>query len=187
MPRLIVINGPPGCGKSTLARMYADEHRFALNLDIDRIRGMIGQWRQEPGAAGLLARAVTLAAADTHLRAGYDVVIPQLLARPEFLLQVEDLARRVGARFHEVVLLDSKENMLRRVAERTRTSTDPVDQQNQWLLDRTGGTEALTFMYDALLSLVATRPAATVVHSRHGAPDETYTALLAALDDGAGS
>jgi cytidylate kinase len=32
VPRLIVINGPPGCGKSTLAQMYADEHSLTLML-----------------------------------------------------------------------------------------------------------------------------------------------------------
>ena len=36
--RLIVINGPPECGKSMLARRYTDEHPLALNLDIDVLR-----------------------------------------------------------------------------------------------------------------------------------------------------
>ena len=43
MPRLIVINGPPGCGKSTLAQMYADEHSLTLMLDIDLLRSSIGK------------------------------------------------------------------------------------------------------------------------------------------------
>ena len=41
MPRLIVLNGTPGCGKSTLARMFADDHPLALNLDIDQVRGFL--------------------------------------------------------------------------------------------------------------------------------------------------
>ncbi|MGH3734721.1 MAG: AAA family ATPase [Micromonosporaceae bacterium] len=63
MPRLIVLNGPPGCGKSTIAEMYAERHPFALNLDIDRLRAQLGRWRDDPGAAGLLARRIALAAA----------------------------------------------------------------------------------------------------------------------------
>lgn len=47
------------------------------DLDIDRVRNMIGRWRDEPEIAGLLARSIALAAARTHLTAGHDVVIPQ--------------------------------------------------------------------------------------------------------------
>ena len=68
MPRLIFLNGPPGCGRSTLAQMYADEHPLALNLDIDRVRSLVGQWRQAPLQGGLLARCIGLAAARVHLR-----------------------------------------------------------------------------------------------------------------------
>ena len=97
MPRLIVINGPPGCGKSTLAQMYADEHSLTLMLDIDLLRSSIGRWREDLRSAGLLARAIALAAARTHLTAGHDVVIPQYLGRPEFLEQLENLTRETGA------------------------------------------------------------------------------------------
>jgi len=117
-PRMIVLNGPPGCGKSTLARMYAEDHPLALNLDIDRIRSLIGRWRDDPHAAGLLAREIALAAARAHLAAGHDVVIPQFLGRLAFLEQAEQVARQAGASFHEIVLLDSKDNAIRRFEQR---------------------------------------------------------------------
>jgi predicted kinase len=77
VPRLILLNGPPGCGKSTLARRYVEDHPLALNLDIDRIRDLLGRWPDHPHQAGLAARAIALAAARAHLRAGHDVMIPQ--------------------------------------------------------------------------------------------------------------
>jgi len=43
VPPLILLNGPPGSGKSTLAQLFADEHPLALNLDIDRVRSLIGR------------------------------------------------------------------------------------------------------------------------------------------------
>ncbi|MGC9671476.1 AAA family ATPase [Planosporangium sp. 12N6] len=182
VPRLIVLNGPPACGKSTLAWMYADAHPLTLNLDIDRVRGLIGRWKRDPSTAGLLARALALAAARTHLLAGHDVVIPQFLGRPEFLERVEDLARELGADFHEIVLLDSRENVLRRFAERTRSAADPAHLEAQDVLDRLGGYPELSAMYDRLLALIASRPTVKVVPSEQGDPERTYRLFLACLD-----
>jgi predicted kinase len=176
-----MLNGPPGCGKSTLAQMYVDEHPLALNLDIDRVRGLIGRWRDDPRAAGLLTRAIALAAARSHLAAGYDVVIPQFLGRPGFIEQAESLAREAGADFHEIVLLDSKENALRRLAERNRTASDPAHAGAQEGLHRNVGRAELSVMYDRLLSVVASRPAAKVVTTASGHLAEAYRDFLSSL------
>lgn len=173
MRRLILLNGPPACGKSTLARRYVDEHPLTLNLDIDHVRSLLGRWRDDPHTAGLLAREIALAAARTHLAAGHDVVVPQLLARPTFIEQLEGLAREVDASFHEIVLLDSKENMLRRFAERAPSRVE------------LGGGEDLSLMYDRLMSLIATRPGARIVHVQEGEVDLTYQSVRAMICESA--
>lgn len=105
MPRLILLNGPPGCGKSTIARMYADEHPLALNLDVDRVRDLIGGWRDDPTRGGLLARGIALAAAREHLAHGHDVVVPQFLGRVEFVDALDRLAAEVSVEFHELAAM----------------------------------------------------------------------------------
>ncbi|HEX6525091.1 MAG TPA: AAA family ATPase [Streptosporangiaceae bacterium] len=175
MPRLILLNGPPGCGKSTLARMYAEAHPLALNLDIDRIRDMLGQWRSS-NSSGLLARAIALAAARVHLLSGYDVVIPQFLGRLTFIEQAEELAKDTEASFHEIVLLDSKENSLRRYAERGNPGASPPGTSPP------GASPAeLAEMYDRLLAVVAARPGAKLVPTRRSEIDQAYRDFLAAL------
>jgi predicted kinase len=181
VPRLIVLNGPPGCGKSTLARMYVEDHPLALNLDIDRIRDLIGRWRDHAAPAGNLARAVALAGARAHLTTHYDVIIPQLLAQAEFIEQAEHLAREVNADFHEVVLLDTKDNALRRFAERSRTTDDPVHLDAQQMLDRHGGLVELAAMYDRLMVMISTRPATKVVRTENGKVERSYRDFLACL------
>ncbi len=168
MARVIVLNGPPGSGKSTLARMYVDEHPLALNLDVDQIRSLIGGWR-DAAESGLLARAIALAAARTHLVAGHDVVIPQFLGRVAFLEQVELLAREVGADFHEIVLLDSKANSLRRFVSRGDATKAHV------------GPAELSVMYDRLLSVIAARPGARVVPTVAGQVERAYQDFLDVL------
>lgn len=181
MPRLILLNGPPGCGKSTLARRYVEDHPLALDLDIDRVRDLIGGWRDQPGPAGLLARSIALAGAREHLRNGYDVVVPQLVARTTFIEQAERLAGEVDAAFHEVVLLDSRENALRRFFNRSRNSADPAHLDAGRMLERQGGAAELAAMYDRLLAVVRDRPATKVVHSTDGRIDQAYRDFLACL------
>jgi predicted kinase len=181
VPRLIVINGPPGCGKSTLAARFVADHPLAANLDVDRVRAMIGRWQDDPTVSGLLARAMTLAAARAHLSSGHDVVVPQLIARAEFLEQLEALADEVDVAFHEIVLSDDKASAIRRSEERSAAGAQPQHVGAHEILMRAGGLEELASMYDELEALIATRASAVVIASRHGDVDETYAALVNAV------
>ncbi|MFC0545265.1 AAA family ATPase [Kutzneria chonburiensis] len=163
---LLLLNGPPGVGKSTVAARYVDDHPLALNLDIDVLRAQLGRWQDDLTSAGLAARDLAVAMARTHLLAGHDVVVPQFLGRPEFIDRLAALAVDVGVRFVEAILLDSKENTRRRFQERDDTSkaVDPLE---------------LSTMYDRLLALAETRPQARIVPTTD--IDGTYARLLAVL------
>jgi predicted kinase len=179
---LILLNGPPGVGKSTLAQLYVDDHPLALNLDIDLIRALLGRWQDRPTDAGMRARDLALAMARTHLAAGYDVVIPQFLARTEFIELLERLAQETGSVFREIVLLDSRAKVLRRFARRSATSRRQDHIDADALLEHEGGEPALAAMYDRLLDIVRHRRAARIVTSTDGSPRRTYRAMLRALD-----
>jgi len=75
--RLILLNGMPGVGKSTLAERYRADHHGVLLCDPDRLRPMIGG---DPLDAAAAVRTLALAMATAHLRSGHDVVVPQLVA-----------------------------------------------------------------------------------------------------------
>src|SRR6185312_3813890 len=92
MARLILLNGPPAAGKSTLARRWVADHPFALNLDLDRIWEMIGGWQQDYRLASSLACRLAAAMAGTHLRQQRDVIVPQFLGRPRFIDELAGVA-----------------------------------------------------------------------------------------------
>lgn len=179
MPRLILLNGAPAVGKSTLARRYAEDRPLTLVLDLDRLRRMLGRWRDDPAGAGVRIRSIAVAAAREHLAAGYDVVVPQLVGRVEFIERLASVAAESGARFDEVFLLDGVESIVHRFAERTRAAADPADVEAHEML--TGGEDALRDWHALIHRLVAERPHAVTIDSVPGDIEATYRTLRAAL------
>jgi len=56
VPRLIHLNGPPGIGRSVLAQLWVQDHPGVLNLDIDRLRVLVGEWRERFAETGEIVR-----------------------------------------------------------------------------------------------------------------------------------
>lgn len=179
VPYLIHLNGPPGIGKSTLARRYVDQHPLAFCLDIDGFRSLIGQWDVHPERSGQLARRMALAMAREHLSTGHDVVVPQFVARPEFVAELSGVATEVGAAFAEIALLDEPAAALSRFEAR---AGDP-----EWALHHAAASRMLAAaggfpaMYDALVTALDRLPGARTIETTAGDVDGAYRALLAAL------
>jgi chloramphenicol 3-O-phosphotransferase len=45
--RLILVNGAPASGKSTLARRYVDDHDQAVLVEVDTLRMTLPNWEQD--------------------------------------------------------------------------------------------------------------------------------------------
>ena len=103
-PLVLHLNGPPGVGKSTLARLWADRHPGTLLLDPDALRTWVSGWRDDFVATGAAIRPVAIAMLAAYVADGGDVVLPQLVANAPELARFESAAVEAGARFVEVFL-----------------------------------------------------------------------------------
>lgn len=177
MARLILLNGGPASGKSTLARRYVDDHPLALALDIDVLRSMLGHWRDDPMGAGLAARAIAIAAADVHLRAGHDVIVPQFLARADFVEQLEHCAAAADVTFVELLVRSRVDDGVRRYAARAVNSERHEDARPLAASDPV----PVASLYESLDMFMRTRPGAIAFDSVDGDIEATYHALLQAL------
>ena len=179
-PRLVLLNGPPGIGKSTLSRRYVEDHPGTLDLDVDRLRGFVGGWRERFDETGEIVRPVALAMVTAHLRGGRDVVLPQLLANLAEIAKFERAAHDGGGTFLHVVLLDDEDRSVGRFAR--RDGDDPWHEHVRALVAARDGDDGLRALHRRLLEVLAQLPEAVVVDSVEGEPDATYARLVAAVD-----
>ena len=179
MPQLIFLNGAPGSGKSTLARRLVDSRPLALLLDVDTLRGQLGDWQRDPGAAGLAARRIALEMARTHLSTGADVVVPQFLRRPDFLDQLRQVTEAVGAEFVLAALVSSPEEAAARFQSRS-TSTEQ-NHRDAVELQKAPGALPVEELYAGMMEMLASYDDVRYVESVPGDIDGTYEELCRRL------
>lgn len=151
---LLLLNGPPAAGKTSLAQRWIADRRLALNLDLDQLWPLLGQWQADLDATGRTARRLALAMARTQLAIGQDVIVPQYLGRPEFIDELADLG---GPAFRHVVLLPPFAVVAARFHDRAE---HPVAAAGRARFDDPDG---LRQLYDRVLELAAARPEARVI------------------------
>jgi len=162
MPRLILINGAPGSGKSTVAAALAHDESLTLALDVDAIKHALGRWEDDPIRSGLHARHLSIAVAREQLRTGFDVVVGQYLAKTAFIEELEHVAFEGDAEFYEFVLDVDPDTLADRIAARTTNPDRPEHDINNRLVRPDDAVDLVR----SLEGLRQTRPAAIWIDAR---------------------
>jgi len=134
VPFLVLINGAPGTGKSTIASRLAESDPQGLALDLDVIKHALPDWEANPTEAGLQARAIWLDRARSLLARKINVYVGQYLARPEFVAQLDALVREVEGQFVELILCIDADQLATRLSERIERPDRPEHEVNNRLL-----------------------------------------------------
>jgi predicted kinase len=178
--RLILLNGPPGIGKSTIAARYVTQHPGVLNCDIDVLRTLVGGWQDDFIGAGGRIRSAALALMTAYLRGGDDVVLPQLVARVAEVERFERAALEADATFVEVMLTDDVEASVARF--HARPASDELQRVTHGVVSADGGDDALRHFHAALLEVADARPGTRLISTTGGDIDGSYAAVMAAVE-----
>jgi cytidylate kinase len=120
---LLILTGPPGAGKTTVARVLAEtSDSLAVHLHTDDFyaavrKGFIPPWAPESHAQNAVISRAIAAAAFAYAEGGYAVIVDGIVG-PWFLDVYRAESLRTGIGLDYVVLRPSRERAASRVAMR---------------------------------------------------------------------
>ncbi len=169
-------------GKTTLAQKYIDEHPMALNLDIDNLWFMMGQWQASRPHSDIQKLKYAHAIAGMHLADGYDVIVPNLMQSTEQYEVFERIARANNALFRELVLLSTPEDAIERCKTRARKMGYADGFRPGGVLDTSGRELGLASMHENMLATIALRENVVRIESVEHNIEETYQKIIEAIE-----
>jgi len=174
-PKLIIITGAAGAGKSTIAQKYIDEHLLALMVSSDQLVGSMGQWITHELEAQALAFELMTVIAAAHLQNGYDVIVPHLFVRPEEIATLQAIAANNQATFFACAIVVSKQESVDRMLARGtwgEPGSPPITPEDQPIIED---------LYDGVQQTLAAYPDMPRITSVANDIEGTYAQLTSQL------
>ena len=168
--KLIILNGPCGVGKSTLAkRLHADEPLSFL-LDMDQQRRFISNWQDYKEERWEMTTSLAVGVLHAMLGIGRSVIVDRMTYLPSVIDQYYKIAKQYGADVHEIILWAPKEVVLQRAEDRG------------WVSQGVLTPERLGFFWDQLDVMKNQQSKAIIIQTGEKTPEQVYQEVAGLLN-----
>lgn len=167
--KLIILNGPTGVGKSTLAARLHREMPSSVLIDIDELRRTIPDYRERREESLRQAYELAAKSIEENLEVGKDVIIDKTIGDTNVLDRFVATAQECGADACELLLFADKGTV--------RARADARGYKPGGLLTP----ERVEEHWERANELRGLRKKALVIDTTGLRPDEVFSATLAAL------
>lgn len=140
--KLIIINGPAGVGKTTVAKKLHTEIPFSFLLDLDEQRNFISEWREHRREASILSFDIALSIAEACFKRDADFIIGKSIldinegGRSKNVIDMFiDIGKKYKAEIYEIMLWADKQTVIERANTRGYKIKDHLTPErvgNEW-------------------------------------------------------
>jgi predicted kinase len=116
--KLIIINGPSGVGKSTIAARLHKELQASILIDVDELRREIPEYRERREESLRLAYERTADIIEQELKEGHDIIIDKAISYSDTLDAFIDRGKKCGAEIYDFLLFADKATVQLRAGDR---------------------------------------------------------------------
>jgi broad-specificity NMP kinase len=163
--KLIIINGPCGIGKSTVASALHDSMPLSYLVDIDAISRNISHYREYRAERWEIRETVAQAIIRALISVNRDVIVDKMMFDQKILNDYHSIAKEHKAGTHEIILWAPKDVVMKRADDRG------------WRENGLLTPEKCEIFWDKIDALKNARPKATVIDVTDMNPDEVLQAM----------